>query len=138
MNEIVVPTKLIFHVFGAIAHFERRLIGERTKDGLAAAKAKAKGRKPGRPPVDPDKRDAALKLIEAGLSPTEAARQVGLGRATWMMAASACPTMPPSAPSAALPSAAAARSSRTCSTRCWRSGAGPDPPGATRFGWCSR
>ena len=40
MNEIVVPTKLIFHVFGAIAHFERRLIGERTKDGLAAAKAK--------------------------------------------------------------------------------------------------
>ena len=31
--------ELIFHVFGAIAHFERRLIGERTKDGLAAAKA---------------------------------------------------------------------------------------------------
>jgi len=72
--------ELIFHVFGAIAHFERRLIGERTKDGLAAAKAK--GRKPGRPPVDPDKRDAALKLVEAGLSPTDAARQVGLGRAT--------------------------------------------------------
>ena len=72
--------ELIFHVFGAIAHFERRLIGERTKDGLTAAKAR--GRKPGRPPVDPDKRDAALKLIEAGLSPTEAARQVGLGRAT--------------------------------------------------------
>ncbi len=72
--------ELIFHVFGAIAHFERRLIGERTKDGLAAAKAK--GRRPGRPPVDPDKRDAALKLIAAGLSPTEAARQVGLGRAT--------------------------------------------------------
>ena len=40
------------------------------------------GRRPGRPPVDPDKRDAAFKLIEAGLSPTEAARQVGLGRAT--------------------------------------------------------
>ena len=72
--------ELIFHVFGAIAHFERRLIGERTKDGLAAAKAK--GRRPGRPPVDLDKRDAAIKLIEAGLSPTEAARQVGLGRAT--------------------------------------------------------
>jgi hypothetical protein len=32
--------------------------------------------------VDPDKGDAAFKLIEAGLSPTEAARQVGLGRAT--------------------------------------------------------
>jgi DNA invertase Pin-like site-specific DNA recombinase len=72
--------ELIFHVFGAIAHFERRLIGERTKNGLAAAKAK--GRRPGRPPIDPDKGDAAFKLIEAGLSPTEAARQVGLGRAT--------------------------------------------------------
>jgi DNA invertase Pin-like site-specific DNA recombinase len=72
--------ELIFHVFGALAHFERRLIGERTKDGLAAAKAK--GRKPGRPRVDPDKRDAALKLVEAGLSPTNAARQLGLGRAT--------------------------------------------------------
>jgi DNA invertase Pin-like site-specific DNA recombinase len=72
--------ELIFHVFGAIAHFERRLIGERTKDGLAAAKAQ--GRNPGRPPVADDKKQAAFKLIEAGLSPTEAARQVGLGRAT--------------------------------------------------------
>ena len=29
--------ELIFHVFSAIAHFERRLIAERTKDGLLAA-----------------------------------------------------------------------------------------------------
>jgi DNA invertase Pin-like site-specific DNA recombinase len=29
--------ELVFHVFGAIAHFERRLISERTKDGLASA-----------------------------------------------------------------------------------------------------
>ena len=36
----------------------------------------------GRQQVDPDKRNAAIMLIEAGLSPTEAARQVGLGRAT--------------------------------------------------------
>src|SRR5271169_1003096 len=28
--------ELVFHVFGAIAHFERRLIAERTKDGIAA------------------------------------------------------------------------------------------------------
>ena len=72
----------VLQVRGAVGHGERvcSVIGERTKDGLAAAKAK--GRRPGRPPVDPDKRDAALKLIEAGLSPTEAARQVGLGRAT--------------------------------------------------------
>jgi len=72
--------ELIFHVFGAIAHFERRLIVERTKDGIAAARAK--GKLPGRRPVDPDKIAAALKLVEAGLLPTNAARQVGLGRAT--------------------------------------------------------
>lgn len=72
--------ELIFHVFGAIMHFERRLIAERTKDGIAAARAK--GKKPGRQPVDPEKVAAALKLVAAGLSPTEAGRQVGLGRAT--------------------------------------------------------
>ena len=34
--------ELVFHVFGAIAHFERRLIAERTKDGIAAARARGK------------------------------------------------------------------------------------------------
>jgi DNA invertase Pin-like site-specific DNA recombinase len=43
--------ELVFHVFGAIAHFERRLIAERTRDGIAAARAE--GRKPGRRPLDP-------------------------------------------------------------------------------------
>lgn len=72
--------ELIFHVFGAIAHFERRLIAERTKDGIAAARAK--GKRPGRRPLDRDKVAAALKLVMAGYSPTQAAKQVGLGRAT--------------------------------------------------------
>ena len=72
--------ELIFHVFGAIAHFERRLISERTKDGIAAARAK--GKRPGRQPLDMKKIDAALKLIEAQVSPTEAARQLGIGRST--------------------------------------------------------
>ncbi len=72
--------ELIFHVFGAIAHFERRLIAERTKDGIAAARAK--GKRPGRKPVDSEKVRAALKLVEAGLSPTAAAKQLSLGRST--------------------------------------------------------
>ena len=38
--------KLIFHVFGALAEFERELIRERTKAGLKAARAR--GRKGGR------------------------------------------------------------------------------------------
>ena len=72
--------ELVFHVFGAIAHFERRLIVERTRDGLAAARAR--GARPGRPALDPGKLEAALLLVEGGLSPTRAARQVGLGRST--------------------------------------------------------
>lgn len=32
--------ELVFHVFGAIADFERRLIAERTKDGIAAVRAR--------------------------------------------------------------------------------------------------
>jgi DNA invertase Pin-like site-specific DNA recombinase len=58
--------ELTFHVFGAIAHFERRLISERTKDDIAAARAK--GKKPGRQPLDMSKLDAALTLIEAKTS----------------------------------------------------------------------
>ncbi len=72
--------ELVFHVFGAIAHFERRLISERTKDGVAAARAK--GKRPGRQPLDMRKVEAAIKLVAAKTSPAEAARQLGLGRST--------------------------------------------------------
>jgi DNA invertase Pin-like site-specific DNA recombinase len=72
--------ELVFHVFGAIAHFERRLIAERTKDGIAAARAR--GKRPGRQPLDPEKIAALLSLVKSGLSPTAAARQLGLGRST--------------------------------------------------------
>jgi DNA invertase Pin-like site-specific DNA recombinase len=44
--------ELIFHIFSALAQFERRLIQERTKAGLASARAR--GRHGGRPLVDLD------------------------------------------------------------------------------------
>ncbi len=72
--------ELIFHVFGAIAHFERRLISERTKDGVDAARAK--GRTPGRQPLDAAKLDAALTLFEANTPTAQAAKQLGLGRSS--------------------------------------------------------
>ena len=34
--------ELVFHVFGSIAHFERRLISERTRDGIAAARTRGR------------------------------------------------------------------------------------------------
>lgn len=63
--------KLIFHVFGALAEFERDLIRERTKAGLAAARAR--GRQGGRPSAtafrDPAKLAVARKLYEEKQTP---------------------------------------------------------------------
>ena len=56
--------EFVFHVFGAIAHFEARLISERTRDGLAAARKR--GRQPGRPPLDMETVSAARRLIVRG------------------------------------------------------------------------
>lgn len=54
--------KLVFHVFGALAEFERDLIRERTNAGLAAARAR--GRKGGRPPsLDASKLALARSLL---------------------------------------------------------------------------
>jgi len=72
--------ELIFHVFGAIAHFERRLISERTKDGIQAARLR--GRKPGRPPLDPETVLALQNLVEAGMTAGQAAKQLGIARST--------------------------------------------------------
>ena len=72
--------ELVFHVFGAIAHFERRLISERTKDGLQAARMR--GSKPGRPPLKPDTIAALQNLVDAGMTAGQAAKQLGIGRST--------------------------------------------------------
>ena len=56
--------QLIFHIFGALAEFERALIRERTLAGLQAARAR--GRKGGRPKrLDRGKRLHAVDLYRA-------------------------------------------------------------------------
>jgi DNA invertase Pin-like site-specific DNA recombinase len=56
--------RLIFHIFRALAEFERNLIRERTTAGLTAARAR--GRKGGRPKeLDPQKIKVAIKLHKA-------------------------------------------------------------------------
>ena len=53
--------KLVFHVFGALAEFERNLIAERTQAGLSAARAR--GRVGGRPKtLNDDKRKLVVTL----------------------------------------------------------------------------
>jgi len=53
--------KLIFHIFGALAEFERNLIRERTNAGLLAARAR--GRKGGRPKALTGKRAAMAQEL---------------------------------------------------------------------------
>ena len=72
--------ELVFHVFGAIEHFERRLISARTKDGVLAARKR--GRTPGRPPLHADTVSALQELVDNGTSVTRAAKYVGIGRST--------------------------------------------------------
>ena len=73
--------KMIFHIFAAMAEFERDLISERTKAGLAAARAR--GRKGGRKKLlDESKVKAAKKLIESETPVTEVAKLLNVSRAT--------------------------------------------------------
>ena len=56
--------KLFFHIFAAVAEFERDVLRERTLAGLNAAKAR--GRKGGRKPVlDADKQTAVKTMLDA-------------------------------------------------------------------------
>jgi DNA invertase Pin-like site-specific DNA recombinase len=73
--------KLLFTMLAAIAEFERDLITERTRDGLAAARAQ--GKVGGRPAVvDRDKLDIALARKARGESPAKIAKELGVGRST--------------------------------------------------------
>ncbi len=74
--------KLVFHLFGALAEFERNLIAERTKAGLAAARAR--GRLGGRPPALDDKQREALVLLydEKRHSVKEICQIMGISRQT--------------------------------------------------------
>ena len=71
--------RLVFHLFGALAQFERDLIRERTRAGLKAAEDR--GRRGGRQPVvSQDKLNKARQLIGTGLNVREAATRVKVGK----------------------------------------------------------
>src|SRR3954447_24757731 len=74
--------RLTFHVFAALAEFERTLIRERTIAGLEAARAR--GRRGGRPPaLDADRLMVARALLKDGrLTVKQVAAQVGVAVST--------------------------------------------------------
>lgn len=74
--------KLVFGIFAALAEFERELISERTKAGLASARAR--GRKGGRPyKMTPAKvRLAAASMGQPGTKIGELCKELGITRQT--------------------------------------------------------
>jgi DNA invertase Pin-like site-specific DNA recombinase len=71
--------RLVFHLFGALGQFERDLIQERTRAGLAAAAVR--GRKGGRKPVvTGEKLRRARSIIAKGLTVREAATRLKVGK----------------------------------------------------------
>jgi DNA invertase Pin-like site-specific DNA recombinase len=82
--------QLVFTIIAAIAEFERALMLERQKDGIAAAKLAGKYK--GRVPTAMRQAQRVRELDEQGLQRTEIARQLGIGRtsvyrALWLVSA---------------------------------------------------
>ena len=73
--------RLVMHIMGALAEFERGLIVERTQAGIQAAKKRGVhlGR---RPSLVPAQVDHARALIERGESPRSVARTMRVGKST--------------------------------------------------------
>jgi DNA invertase Pin-like site-specific DNA recombinase len=74
--------KLVFHIFAALAEFERSIIRERTSAGLAAARER--GRIGGRPPALKDGDVAAAKalLADPGITAKDVAKRLGVSLST--------------------------------------------------------
>ncbi|EKA37207.1 DNA invertase [Pseudomonas aeruginosa ATCC 14886] len=73
--------RLVFHVFAAMAEFERNLIRERTFAGLEAARAR--GRHGGRPGVPPETIAAIQALAgDQSRSPDEICKALKISRST--------------------------------------------------------
>jgi DNA invertase Pin-like site-specific DNA recombinase len=74
--------RLVFHIFAAMDEFQRELIVEGTKEGLAAAKARGKlgGRKPSY--TEHQARTARDQHAKGELTAEEIGRVIGVSRAT--------------------------------------------------------
>ncbi|SPH18764.1 Putative transposon Tn552 DNA-invertase bin3 [Defluviimonas aquaemixtae] len=72
--------KLMITILGGIAEFERGIMLERQREGIA--KAKAAGKYKGRKPTAQAKADEVIKLRDEGMGASAIAREVGIGRAS--------------------------------------------------------
>ena len=72
--------KLMLTLLGGVAEFERAIMLERQREGIA--KAKAAGKYKGRKPTAMAKGDDVLALKAKGMKPNDIAKEVGIGRAS--------------------------------------------------------
>jgi len=73
--------KMVFTVMAAVAEMERDLIRERTADGLKAARAR--GRKGGRPAIDQEQLNLALRMYDSkSYTVAEITKATGISKAT--------------------------------------------------------
>jgi len=72
--------KLMLTLLGGVAEFERSIMLERQREGIA--KAKAEGKYKGRAPTAKAKAKEVLALHAEGVGATEIARELGIGRAS--------------------------------------------------------
>jgi DNA invertase Pin-like site-specific DNA recombinase len=72
--------RLMLNVIGSVAQFEREMMLERQREGIA--KAKTEGKYKGRAPTARAKGSDVLALDAEGLGATEIARRLGIGRAS--------------------------------------------------------
>jgi DNA invertase Pin-like site-specific DNA recombinase len=81
MNTTTASGVLLFHVFGALAQYERALIQERVVAGLTAARQR--GRIGGRPRRSPgEKLEAIIAALDGGMSKAAVCRNFGVKRTT--------------------------------------------------------
>ncbi len=81
MDTTTASGELLFHVFGALAQYERALTTERVTAGLAAARRR--GRMGGRPPaITGEKLESILAALSGGMSKAAACRTFGVKRTT--------------------------------------------------------
>jgi DNA invertase Pin-like site-specific DNA recombinase len=72
--------KLMLAVIGAVGQFEREMMLERQREGIA--KAKRDGRYKGRAPTERRRATEIVRLKDAGVTPTQIAAKLGIGRAS--------------------------------------------------------
>jgi DNA invertase Pin-like site-specific DNA recombinase len=72
--------RLLFSMLGAVAQFEREIMLERQREGIA--KAKADGKYKGRQPTARRRSAEVVELREQGVGPSAIAQRLGIGRAS--------------------------------------------------------